>query len=234
MSLATSTIRDLRRRWKPQKERLATVQADHPTAVRFHRACSWLAEAEKLAPSQTDLLLIQQWIALNALYGRWDAAAFEPVADRVSWGDFLTKIHRLDQTGHLSSTLVEHKKLVLAILGNSYLNRHFWSAAEPAAVDRFAQAKRKALSWYVEKRWLMVSEQVLERIYLLRCQVVHGAATSGSKLNRDAMRHCTILLQHLLTSILTVWIDYGADEDWGPLCYPPVDRSGRSAVQRRR
>ena len=44
------TIRDLRRRWKPHKERLATVRSEHPTAIRFHRACSWLSEVEQLDP----------------------------------------------------------------------------------------------------------------------------------------------------------------------------------------
>jgi hypothetical protein len=29
------------------------------------------------------------------------------------------------------------------------------------------------------------------------------------------------MLGHLLPAMLQVWIDHGADEDWGPLCYPP-------------
>jgi hypothetical protein len=66
------TVRELRRRWKPHKERLGS----HPTAVRFHRACSWLDRAEKLdGTADADLVLMNQWIALNALYGRWDATA---------------------------------------------------------------------------------------------------------------------------------------------------------------
>jgi hypothetical protein len=26
----------------------------------------------------------------------------------------------------------------------------------------------------------------------------------------------------LLPAVLLVWIDHGADEDWGPMCYPPL------------
>ena len=44
------TVHDLRRQWKPHKERLATVRSEHPTAIRFHRVCSWLSEVEKLDP----------------------------------------------------------------------------------------------------------------------------------------------------------------------------------------
>ena len=37
------TVRDLRRLWKPHKERLNGHAAEHPTTIRFHRACSWLS-----------------------------------------------------------------------------------------------------------------------------------------------------------------------------------------------
>jgi len=37
------TVHDLRRRWKPHKECLAALKGDQPTAIRFHRACSWMA-----------------------------------------------------------------------------------------------------------------------------------------------------------------------------------------------
>ena len=29
-------------------------------------------------------------------------------------------------------------------------------------------------------------------------------------------------MQRLLPALRMVWIDHGADEDWGPLCYPPM------------
>jgi hypothetical protein len=61
-------------------------------------------------------------------------------------------------------------------------------------------------------------------VYLLRCQLVHGAATFGSRLNRIALRQCTNIMRLLLTAMLLVWVDHGADEDWGLLCYPPVHK----------
>ena len=73
--------------------------------------------------------------------------------------------------------------------------------------------------------WLLIAEQLLERIYLLRCQVVHGASTYGSQLNRDALKHCTGMMRLMIPAILTVWINHGVDQDWGALCYPPVGNS---------
>jgi hypothetical protein len=61
----------------------------------------------------------------------------------------------------------------------------------------------------------------LVRVYLLRCQVVHGASTHGSQLNRVSLGRCITLMDHLLCTVLQIWIDHGADEDWGAMCYPP-------------
>ena len=52
------------------------------------------------------------------------------------------------------------------------------------------------------------------------------ATTHGSSLNRTSLRRCTTMMGHLLTAILQVWIDRGADEDWGPMCYPPIGTPG--------
>ena len=47
-------------------------------------------------------------------------------------------------------------------------------------------------------------------------------ATYGGKLNRTSLKHCVTMMQRLLPAMLLVWIDHGADEDWGPMCYPPM------------
>lgn len=63
------------------KERLAAIQSDHPTAVPFHRECSWLGLTEALdAEYQADIVLIRQWIAVNAPCGQRDEGLREPVA----------------------------------------------------------------------------------------------------------------------------------------------------------
>src|SRR4051812_11836695 len=66
-------VRDLRRRWKPHKERLSADGSGHTTPVRFHRSCSWLARVETMPESDdADLALVSLWIAFNSLYGQWD------------------------------------------------------------------------------------------------------------------------------------------------------------------
>lgn len=218
------TVHDLRERWLPHKGRLDAVRDSHPTSVRFHRACSWLEEAEQLdRDDKADQTLIHQWIAFNALYGQWDLVRHEPPADRESWQVFLGRMLELDTSNHIVSLLAEHKGLALTMLGNGYLNRYFWQEPCSEKAARTGRGGRhKAESWYVEECWTIILEQVFERVYLLRCQLMHGAATLRSKLNRTALRHCTQLMWILLPAFLLVWIDHGVDEDWGIMCYPPV------------
>jgi len=229
------TVPELRERWLPHKERFSSAGSGHPTAVRFHRACSWLEEAERLdADDQADHILIFQWTAFNALYGQWDLDRHLPLSDWESWQVFLTRMIELDATEHIVSLLEDNRGLVLAILGNAYLNRYFWQDPSGEKAGKAGRGGRhRAESWYAQKDWSIILEQVVERIYLLRCQLVHGAATLRSSLNRTALKHCMTMMSKLLPTFLLVWIDHGADEDWGVMCYPPVnDRA--SDVRRRR
>jgi hypothetical protein len=42
------TVPELRRRWKPHKERLAALGGEQPRSIRFHRACSWVVRVEQV------------------------------------------------------------------------------------------------------------------------------------------------------------------------------------------
>lgn len=231
------TVRDLRRRWKPHKQRLAEASSAHPTAVRFHRACSWLRRAETLdgqAPEDADvqesgnegeddldLRLLCRWVALNALFGRWDSAGGRPMLDKECCDRFIDRVLKLDVDRHLATMLTDHKKLVMALLDDEFLSRFYWADPTDKQAAKSKKAKFDARTWYLQDNWTMVISRVIERVYLARCQLAHGAATFGSKQNRKTLRRADLMLGHLLPAILRVWIDRGADEDWGELCYPP-------------
>jgi len=220
--LLQPSIRDLRREWKPHKERLASGRLDHPTNIRFHRACSWLQQVEGIQQDdEADLVLTGQWIALNALYGRWDERTAEPCADRACWRGFLDRVRELDTDKEVAVILNEHKRLVLAILDDAYIEGFFWRNPSSDLARRTTRDRRQASTWYIEKRYGQILEETVDRVYFLRCQIMHGASTYGSRLNRDSLRRCSQFMAHLLPALLTVWINHGADEDWGPMCYPP-------------
>ncbi|WP_166831720.1 HEPN domain-containing protein [Thalassoroseus pseudoceratinae] len=226
MSELQSSVRDLRRLWKPHKERLSEDDPEHPTNIRFHRACSWLRRAEQATEeSDLDSALLSQWIAFNALYGQWDQAARAPLADRACWEQFVDRILALDGSDYVPSVLSDNKRLVMSIFDDEFLSRYFWQ--EPSG-KRAGQSKKTmydARTWYLQGKWALILDRVLERIYLLRCQLTHGAATFNSSLNRTASRRCSTMMDHLLRAFLLVWINHGVNEDWGVMCYPPLRKT---------
>jgi len=219
---AQFTVRDLRRRWKPAKERLAGSKQHEPLLVRIHRACSWLQRVEQLDPEATDDKLIFQWIALNALYGQWNNDRREPLPDTVCLQRFLKQISDLDKDGRITQLLTDHRALVFSVYDDQHLSSFFWEEPSDARAKQTMSTHYKANTWYLEKRWGMVLDRLLERIYLLRCQLVHGAATCRGELNRNVLQTCGQVMDLLLPAVLLVLIDHGADIDWGPLCYPPL------------
>jgi hypothetical protein len=219
----TLTVRDLRHRWKPHKERLHAAGGDQPTSIRFHRACSWMARVEAMPEDQDhDLALVGLWIAFNSLYGQWDACTREPRPDRECWKAFMDRILRLDSDGQVPAMLQEHKRLVISLFEDEYLSSWFWQEPSRERGKRARKPAHDAHAWYVEKRWTMILDELLARVYLMRCQLVHGAATYGGKLNRTSLKRCVMMMQRLLPALLGVWIEKGADEDWGEMCYPPI------------
>ena len=70
----------------------------------------------------------------------------------------------------------------------------------------------------------LVLQELFERLYVMRQQVFHGAATSGSKLNRTALKRSTAVLARIVPAMVCVMIEAGPGADWGEVCFPPVDQ----------
>jgi len=217
MDESALSVHMLRRKWKPFKDRVKDNQRYQPICIRIHRACSWLQRVEELAEADLDERLILQWIAFNSLYGRWNRSARTPEPDAETIREFLNRIIKLDEAGRIAALLKAERKCVLAIFGDDYLADYFWEDGR-----RSGPVRHKVPGWYVEGRYGMILERLIDRIYLLRCQLVHGAATHKGKLNRTALRNCSGLLDQLIREFILTVIDLGAEENWGPLCYPPL------------
>jgi hypothetical protein len=216
------SVHELRSRWKPTKKRLLDNAPDHPTAIRLHRTFSWLARSEQAGDGEdADLVLVCLWIGFNGLYGRWDEQRREPLPDRECWRKFLDRLIDLDSSGHLSGMLTENRDLLMSILDDEYVSGFFWEDPSDIRASKSKKSKYDARTWYIDKKWGMILDRLIERIYLLRCQLIHGAATFGGKLNRASLERCNKMMRSLLDAVLLVVIDHGADEDWGSMCYPP-------------
>lgn len=229
---AASALSELRRRFKEICE--ATDKRFQNYQIRVHRALSWWERAGELdAEELPEARLIFNWIAFNSLYGSWDGEGGAPVGDRASWGAFLSRILRWGRQGLLASRLQELRDPVLKLFENRFLDQQFWRLR-----DAYGNSRRPYFlgqSLYFERRWAKLLEMVFDRSYVLRSQIVHGAATRNSRLNREVLREVLRLLEGFLEVVLTIVVESGAHDDWPALCYPPieVDTNRRSAQIKR-
>jgi hypothetical protein len=228
------TVRDLRRHWKPTKERTRDSRDHDGIRIRIHRCCSWLQRVEEIGDDGAlDAALIFRWIALNSLYGRWDEQRREPLPDRTCLPAFLDRVMELDADGRIVGVLDEHRKLVMAIFDEEHLARYFWEDPGEKRARKARKTYYDARTWYQQGQHRMILGRLAERIYFLRCQIVHGGSTFRGGVNRTPVKRCNIMLGHLIPPVLLVMMDHGVDADWGPICYPPHERAAPARGARR-
>ncbi len=208
----------LRERFKaiPQAQR----EANQAFSVRIWRGLSWLERAE--AAADVEGRFISLWIAFNAIYGHLEDGVAAP--DHASWQTFLAGVVAADGRDQLGRILWAEQLTVLRLIDNKYLFRPFW-LGQADAEEKRARSRRRAVNAYNAGQTLAVLEELFERLYVMRQQVFHGAATRGSRLNRPALKSCTAILARLVPAMMDIMIAAGAETDWGQLCFPPVEQT---------
>ena len=67
------------------------------------------------------------------------------------------------------------------------------------------------------------TDELAARLYVMRQQVFHGTATSGSELNRTALKRCAAILTHVVPAMIAMMIAAGPETGWGEVCFPPAE-----------
>lgn len=212
----------LRLRFKQRQQETGGVYQNWQ--IRVHRALSWMKRAEDLpADTQPEARFLFLWIALNSLYARWNARENLPDKDAAAREDFLREFCRMDGNA-IGQFLRAHKPIIKKLLGDKFLWYLFWANPESPDVERRAKEDLFHLDGNLKKQdYFRVLVQLLYRAAVLRGQIVHGASTGGSKLNRESLSNAAELLGELIPLILHTVIEHGDHNDWPDLCYPPID-----------
>ena len=212
-----TTLTELNQKWEAIKGEIK-----NQTTIRIHRALSWLNRADQCDRDDLDISILCRWMAFNALYGQWDLHDKQPLSERESWRVFADRIMDMDHQERLPFVLRRQQARIRNMFANKYLNPRLWRGhviANHQAKDHYVT---KYQQWRQQKEWINIFDELLERIYLIRCQLVHGAATYQSKLNRENVNDCNIMLEELLNTLCGIMFDNGLEEDWGIMCYPPL------------
>lgn len=205
------------------KHRLVRDRQPEALRVRIHRSISWLGRAEA-AGADADARFLFLWIAFNAAYAQEFGFEF---GERDQARQFIQKVLARDQAGRLGDTL--HRQFtgpVRTLIDNRFVFEPFWRALREHDSSeqwkvQFDAAKKLALRAILEKQTDLLLSIVLDRLYVLRNQIVHGGATWNGAANRDQLRDGNAILTAILPLIIDVMIEDVSD-DFAGIAYPLI------------
>jgi hypothetical protein len=209
------------------KARQRAERGTHPEnlALRVHRALSWLHRAEQ-SGDDPDARYIFLWIAFNAAYATEIDEKYRP-SEQGMFQEFIDKLLKLDTHGQINALVwQEFPGSIRLLIDNKFVFRDFWlqqtgGIAHEDFEERFARARRAAMSALGKQDTGTVLSIALGRLYVLRNQLMHGGATWNSSVNRDQLRDGGNLLGKLVPLIIELMMDNPATL-WGDACFPVV------------
>ena len=193
--------------------------------IRLHRAISWVKCAEESA-NNTDLKFITLWIAFNACYADNDNHDMS-LTEKKRFKTFIRRLVTLDKEERFFK-LLWHKFSgpVRLLVDNTFAYKPFWDAQRGEKIDwerRFNQSKIDARNYLAHQQVPELLGVVLDRLYTVRNQLIHGGATYNSKVNRAQVKDAGQILEFLMPIIIDIMIT-NMDEDWGVINYPVIER----------
>lgn len=214
---------ELRRKFKviPEPAR----QANQSFAIRVWRALSWLQRAEQAQDAEDQF--IAGWISFNALYGRLDNEK-RAWGDREAFGAFLAAICEIDDAGRLRHLAFKHQLPILRLIENRFLYDKFWLDPDGEHETALHEQVRSLMPRFNGRNPRPILQAVFERLWILRNQLMHGAATKGSHLNRRTLTGGALILREMLPEFIGLMIEDGVTREWGEVCFPPIEAPGKN------
>ena len=206
------------------KEELRAIRETFPEshAVRLHRAISWLQAADKYKEDD-DIAFITLWVAFNSCYSIDGVTA--SLTERQSFKQFIEQLVSLDSENYLQNCLWNnYSGFVKAVVNNQYLYPPFWESqrnGDNAWIASFETSKKTAMFSLANSDVPQLMQVVLDRLYVLRNQLMHGGATYQSSVNRDQVKDGRRLLSEVLPVIIELMMNH-PEVDWGDIFYPVV------------
>lgn len=205
------------------KARHRQVRDDQPEGlrVRIHRAISWLARAEREV-DDPDAAFIFLWIALNAAYAH--EFGFEE-RELVQIRRFIAVLVEHDLEQRLHAVLFrQFSGPIRTLIDNRFVYEPFWRALREHDgsgrwEQQFSDSRETAMRAVLDKRVDVLLQVILDRLYMLRNQLVHGGTTWASSVNRAQLRDGVAILGTLVPVILALMVEM-KDFDLGQEAFP--------------
>ena len=203
-------------------KKLKTAPLPENLTIRIHRAISWLKSAEK-QEENLDMRFISLWVSFNACYAV-DLNGISSKPEKAKLRDFTSSLVQFDRTRLYNLFWEKYSGPVKVLIENKFVFEKFWEYNRGEANDylpAFNKSIASATNCLSKQNIEGLIEIVLERLYTLRNQLIHGGATYNSKLNRSQLRDACNIMQLLVPIIIDIMLDNG-EHDWGEVAYPVV------------
>lgn len=192
-------------------------------AIRVHRSISWLAASEE-HEKNPDFKFISLWISLNSLYAI-NNNTFENKDERKRFNEFITQLVQFDETNRLYALLWnKYSGSIRLLIENQYVYEPFWEFQRGSKRDwkiGFEKSIKDANEALSKNNVEYLLSILLDRLYTLRNQMVHGGSTYNSKINRSQLKDAGNILQSLIPVLIEIMI-FHPNHDWGNIYYPPI------------
>ena len=193
---------------------------------RISRALSWYARSEE---TSDDDRLICAFISFNALYsqdGKVEKEVRKEFLEKIENGKYARPL--------LDFTAMEIKKIE-DILSMQYISPTYWNSTAKyrekyKKMEEQKNRAKKITRKQIENGNFTPINKTIDRIYLLRNQVLHGMAAYKDSYNRKQINLCADFLYLLVGRIITAVI-LDSDKNWGKVSYPPQGCPNESRVE---
>lgn len=201
----------------------ATPELNEHHQIRLHRAISWLKWAEE-HNTELDMRFIAYWVSFNACYA-FDDQDGGSDSEKERFSRYITQLVELDTEQRFYYLLWDKfSGSVRVILENEFLYKPFWDTQSNPGLSwkgGFNKSIANAYQYLSDKNIPKLLGLVLERLYTLRNQLLHGGSTCNSRVNRKQLRDACQLLSYLMPLIIEIMLLHPG-KDWGKIMYPVV------------
>ena len=217
---------------EPEANRLKEKQRNYregfsdSLGLRVHRSISWLQRAAQ-EQDDPDAAFVFLWIAFNSAYSQDIGIAYH-VSEKGRFKSFLSTLLSFDQDDHvyhLVWTRFPHE--IRLVLENQFVFGPFWNHQNGIEghedwSERLESSVKKAKLALAEKNTERVLNELFDRLYVLRNQIIHGGSTWSGAINRAQVRDGAEILGSLIPVFVELMMD-NPNHPWNEPIYPVVD-----------
>lgn len=202
---------------------------------RIRRALSWMKRAASVSHEDRPPRYVDLWIAFNALYGR---RYYGDEATRNDYTDFREFVSALGDIKEAASEIgkwIEKRHVqgrIRHLVENQYLYVEYWEGKTVPLADEMKH-EIDGLEWaFRNQHSAKALEGLFSRLIALRNQIVHGSASADTRRNKDVLVPGILILEELLSLLVTLLIEHGRGRSWPEIPYPAVGTPLHATSQR--